>query len=162
VAEEPYKAYPGDIFNIGASEMVLRRNNYAFNQAMGKLPTQEDAYVIEEEGYISDFVNTSLFAVIDGHSGTACAEFLRDNLPNYIRFFFMKNGVKQLDLSNNILETYLNSTKEMFSKIDEDFGLAYPKISYSCGATITYVHLIGNRLFCVNLGDGTAVMCSKG
>ena len=33
--------------------------------------------------------NCSFFAIYDGHGGSNCAEFLRDNLHYFVNFFFI-------------------------------------------------------------------------
>jgi len=34
-----------------------------------------------------------------------------------------------------------------------------PEISYKCGAAAVIVLIIGNRLYCANIGDSRAVLC---
>jgi serine/threonine protein phosphatase PrpC len=45
----------------------------------------EDTYIICQDLGIDEQIKTSLFAVIDGHGGDWCANFLRIRLENEIK-----------------------------------------------------------------------------
>ena len=87
----------------------------------------------------------SYFGVFDGHAGNKCAEFLRDNLLNYI----CNNDFFPNDIPNAI--------KYGFKKIDEDYLKNYAFInkklidnSGSCGLILL---IIDNLIYIANVGD---------
>ena len=87
----------------------------------------------------------SYFGVFDGHAGNQCAEFLRDNLLNYI-------------CDNNFFPNDVpNAIKYGFKKIDEDYLKKYAFInnklidnSGSCGLILLLVY---NTVYIANVGD---------
>ena len=42
---------------------------------------------------VSEWPSCSFFAIYDGHGGSKCAEFLRDNLHHYVKHFFLNFNV---------------------------------------------------------------------
>ena len=87
----------------------------------------------------------SYFGVFDGHAGNKCAEFLRDNLLNYI----CNNNYFPNDIPNAI--------KFGFKKIDEDYLTKFAFInnklidnSGSCGLILLLVY---NIIYIANVGD---------
>ena len=91
----------------------------------------------------------SFFGVFDGHAGNQCADFLRDNLLNYI-------------INNNFFpEDIPNAIKFGFKKIDEDYLKKYAFIdnklvdnSGSCGLIIL---IISNSVYIGNVGDSRCI-----
>jgi len=55
-----------------------------------------------------------------------------------------------------------NAIKKAFEILDERFHEEYHHQSQRCGAAIVLVLIVGNRLFCANLGDSRAVLCRNG
>ena len=87
----------------------------------------------------------SYFGVFDGHAGNKCAEFLRDNLLNYIcnNSFFpndipnaIKFGFKSID------DDYLKNHAFINNKLVDNSG--------SCGLILL---LINNLIYIANVGD---------
>ena len=93
----------------------------------------------------SPWPKLSYFGVFDGHAGYKCAEFLRDNLLNYI-------------CNNNFFPNDIpKAIKFGFKKIDEDYLTKYAYInnelidnSGSCGLILL---LINNLIYIANVGD---------
>ena len=54
--------------------------NISAGSMLGHRETMEDYYTIKLK--LKD--NISFFAIYDGHGGSACADFLRDNLHQYV------------------------------------------------------------------------------
>ena len=46
--------------------------------------------------------------------------------------------------------------------MDRDFYQQYKEVAKLCGAVLTSCLIIGNMLYCVNLGDCRAVLCRDG
>ena len=87
----------------------------------------------------------SYFGIFDGHAGNKCAEFLRDNLLQYI----IKNNFFPSDIPNAI--------RFGFKKIDEDYLRDYAYIdgklidnSGSCGLILL---IVKNIIYIGNVGD---------
>ena len=101
--------------------------------------------------YTSDspWPKISYFGVFDGHAGNKCAEYLRDNLLNYI-------------CNNNFFPDDIpNAIKYGFKKIDEDYLKKYAFInnklidnSGSCGLLLL---LIYNTIYIANVGDSRCI-----
>ena len=91
----------------------------------------------------------SYFGIFDGHAGNKCAEFLRDNLLNYI-------------CNNNFFPNDIpNAIKFGFKKIDEDYLKKHAFInnklidnSGSCGLILL---LINNLIYIANVGDSRCI-----
>ena len=102
--------------------------------------------------YYSSFTpwpKISYFGVFDGHAGNKCAEFLRDNLLNYI-------------CNNNFFPNDIpNAIKYGFKKIDEDYLKKYAFInnilidnSGSCGLILL---IVNNIIYIANVGDSRCI-----
>lgn len=46
--------------------------------------------------------------------------------------------------------------------MDESYHQEMPEISKKCGAAVVSVLIVGNRVFCANVGDSRAVLCRNG
>ena len=93
------------------------------------------------------------FGIFDGHAGNKCAEFLRNNLLNYI----LNNSHFPKDVPNAI--------KHGFKKIDEDYLTKYAFVndklednSGSCGLILL---LVNNKIYIANVGDSRCVASFK-
>ena len=89
------------------------------------------------------------FGIFDGHAGNKCAEFLRNNLLNYI----LNNSHFPTDVPNAI--------KHGFKKIDEDYLNKYAYVnnklednSGSCGLILL---LVNHTIYIANVGDSRCV-----
>lgn len=95
----------------------------------------------------SEFVrNCSLFSIFDGHAGSDCCNYLKDNLHNAI--------LQELDFQANLIE----SLKNIFEKVDEDYfqhlQKQNQKSSGSCALTLL---VLNNLAILINVGDSRAV-----
>ena len=130
---EASKTYPLSLHSqlkIGNLLFELRRFNSGTGLDIGYRPTMEDGLVIEEDIGGSEWKLISLFAVIDGHGGVECMEYVRDNLIDKI-----KGWTQLLDEAgdlNEMLKILMNKT---FFELDYEFMQKYPDIAQTCGAT---------------------------
>lgn len=71
-----------DHIGIGELEFKVMQRNLGMVSDMGTRKSNEDALLYVEDLNVESLLpnRCSLFAVIDGHGGTKCAKFLRDNL----------------------------------------------------------------------------------
>ena len=103
--------------------------------------------------YNGPWPKIAYFGVFDGHAGNKCAEFLRNNLINYI--------INNNHFPNNIPE----AIKHGFKKIDEDYLTKHAFInnklednSGSCGLILL---LVNNIIYIANVGDSRCVASFK-
>ena len=99
--------------------------------------------------YNGPWPKIAYFGVFDGHAGNKCAEFLRNNLLNYI----INNNYFPKDIPNAI--------RQGFKKIDEDYLMKHAFInnklednSGSCGLILL---LVNNLVYIANVGDSRCV-----
>jgi protein phosphatase PTC2/3 len=92
----------------------------------------------------------SFFGVFDGHGGSACADFLRDNLHQYIvrtRFF-------PFQPKEAILEGFETAEKEFLEKAEKTSPVD------KSGSCAIVAMIVGDICYIANLGDSRAVMSS--
>ena len=99
--------------------------------------------------YNGPWPKIAYFGVFDGHAGSKCVEYLRNNLLNYI----MNNS----HFPNNIP----SAIKHGFKKIDEDYLTKHAFVSNklednsgSCGLILL---LVNNIIYIANVGDSRCV-----
>ena len=92
----------------------------------------------------------SYFAIFDGHGGTKCAEYLRDNLLRFI----IEN--KNFPLNINL------SIKEAIHKVDNEFlkniAVKENKIVDCSGSCCLFLLIINNIGYIVNVGDSRCLI----
>lgn len=89
---------------------------------------------------------SSYFGIFDGHGGSACAEFLKDNLHDYI----FTNKCFPYRLKQAIYQGFCHSESRFFEIAEENTDF-----SGSC-ALITII--IGNKCVVGNIGDTQAIL----
>lgn len=62
------------------------------------------------------------------------------------------------DLNKTIYQCFINS----FSITDELYAKNFPNQCKQCGTTAVIVLLIGNKLYCANIGDARGILCRNG
>lgn len=94
----------------------------------------------------------SFFAIYDGHGGSNCADFLRDNLHQYV--------IKDSNFPDNVEEAIYKG----FEAADQDFiknhalnsnGTEFLDKSGSCAIVVL---IVDDKLYIANVGDSRAVM----
>ncbi len=99
-----------------------------------------------KQSNIKDWPQCSLFAIYDGHGGSKCCDFLRDNLHNYI--------VKNEYFPNNPEE----ALKYAFSKAEKEFlenAIIEKEKSGSCSLVAL---IINDIIYIANCGDSRALI----
>lgn len=94
----------------------------------------------------------SFFGVFDGHGGNKCADFLKDNLHNFIikSPYFPKNPTK------SIIDGFNQCDEEFIS--NHALGPNNIVIDRS-GSCAIVVMIIDKQIFVANTGDSRAIMC---
>ena len=103
----------------------------------------------KNSNYTGQWPKITYFGIFDGHAGNKCAEFLRNNLLNFIT-------------NNHHFPTNIpNAIKHGFKKIDEEYLTKYAYVnnklednSGSCGLILL---LVNNKIYIANVGDSRCV-----
>ena len=90
--------------------------------------------------------NISYLALFDGHAGSSCGNFLRDNLHNYI--------IKENNFLENIEQSLINS----FEKAENDFLKIAKENNDKSGSCALVCLIIDNYLYIANCGDSRAII----
>ena len=94
----------------------------------------------------------SFFGIYDGHGGNKCADYLRDNLHQFI--------IKDANFPFNAVEAIFNGFKQAESNFSKLAQEADPKdFSGSCAIIIL---LINDICYIANLGDSRGLLSSNG
>ncbi len=111
--------------------------------------------MLEPQGYISSlpFPRVSFFGIFDGHSGKKCAEFLRDNLHNYI----CSNSNFPFNIPLAIKEGFINADRDYLTKFNK-IGNKFIDNSGSCALVLLVVE---NKIYVINLGDSRCLISMK-
>lgn len=156
---ELYNLQPGDAFRIGTLEFIVERFNNGIVCDIGGREHMEDSYqYIPQLLNLDNKVQITYYAVFDGHGGYECAEFLSDNLHLEIKSQ-LEDVLTGIENSDDLNRSVYDCMMKAFKVMDEKYAQYYPHQSKQCGSTAIVVLLIGNKLFCANLGDARGVMC---
>ena len=102
----------------------------------------------------------SFFGVYDGHGGSGCADFLRDQLHQFI--------IREPSFPQNPHE----ALKSGFARAEQEFmdknyqpsqdGLSRPMILDKSGSCALVVLIVGDMVYIANVGDSRAVLSAGG
>ena len=145
---------------MGLLTFGIERFNTGVIADVGARGSMEDTYLISQDIGIEDYLKISMFTVIDGHGGDWCAHFLRQRLEDEVRKQLNDpvNGIKKYT-KGSVNECITLALKRAFMIVDEEYYNQLPEISNKCGAACCCVLIVGNRVFCANVGDSRAVLC---
>ena len=133
---------------IGNLLFELRRYNSGTGLDPGYRPGMEDGLVIEEDVGGSEWKLISLFAVLDGHGGPECMEFVRDGLVDKVRAW-----TPLLDEAGDLNEMIKILMNKTFFELDYEFLQKHPELAQTCGATGLVLLIIESKAFVFSLGD---------
>ena len=67
-----------------------------------------------------------------------------------------------IENSNDLNKTIQDCMNRAFKITDEKFAKIFPQESKQCGSTAVVALIIGNKLYCANVGDARGIMCRNG
>lgn len=106
---------------------------------------------------VKNWPKCSFFGVFDGHGGNTCADFLRDNLHQFI--------IKDATFPANPRQAIVNGYKkaeQYFLDTVENFAAGRHNMLDKSGSCAIVALLIEKRIFIVNVGDSRAIMSVDG
>ena len=100
--------------------------------------------------------NISYFAIYDGHAGSKCCDYLKNNLHNYIfdSDYFPNDPIKAVEEGFNNCETLFIDSIRCENKSKMKNNKEYSDFSGSCAIIIL---IIGDMCYTINLGDSRAI-----
>lgn len=119
-----------------------------------------------------DWPKCSFFGVYDGHGGVACADFLRDNLHQYVKFnwlFIFLSCVKKVIKDENFPWRPVEAIKSGFQKAERLFIEHCLKLNEKnksevnierSGSCCLVALIVGELCYVANVGDSRAIISS--
>ena len=101
------------------------------------------------------------FGVFDGHGGTQCSIYIKDNIVDVLTSELDKidfiTDVEDQDekVKRALTNTFLTVDKVFLAKCKEE---GWPNV----GSTVTTLLVVGNRAYCANCGDSRTVLSRAG
>lgn len=153
-----------DLEELLPSDSSGGNERYGWAVAQGPRPGMEDA--VEVIANFDDSPPTELYAVYDGHSGTAAVEFVKRSLPSVIRshehFRETESGFHaalqaSFATADVLLLEHLRQNAPQAPVADQHGSYI---LSSGCVGTVVLVR--GAALHVANLGDCRALLCEDG
>ena len=110
-------------------------------------------------------LKASLFTVIDGHGGDWCAQFLQSEvIPFFAKTLRQQiEAVGEEEIYNVPISSILKeSLFKMHHLLDREYFNRSQEAAMHCGAACSVVFMIGDMLYCDNLGDCRTVLSRNG
>ncbi len=111
--------------------------------------------------YDDPWPTCSLFGVFDGHGGSKCVDFIRQNLHNYVSYFDLRILLIKIAKSKHFPWNPQEALKEGFEEVEKAFmkealsDSSEPDKSGSCALVLLFVDDI---CYICNLGDCRAIV----
>jgi serine/threonine protein phosphatase PrpC len=148
------------------SHFSFKSWDFAVSEEMGMRRTMEDKTIIvhdlavPELNSLPQLVPQSWFGVYDGHGGDDASAFLQKRLHVEVSLS-LANAVSRLESSMAVEiqdKVVIEALTEAFLATDNDFISRQGQ----AGSTATTTLILGNRLYCANVGDSRTVLCRNG
>jgi len=78
-----------------AFKLSILRFNVGIFENIGSRQRMEDSYLICQDLKVSATLKISVFAVFDGHGGSRCSEFMRENFVHCLRLKLLSKDFDQ-------------------------------------------------------------------
>ena len=168
-----YKLSINDHILVGRTGFSINRFDYGISEEIGHRQTMEDAAIIVQHLNVTplglpDLFPQSFFGVFDGHGGNQASSYLAQTLHVSIAENLLNVSPNLLKLyddsptpSSNLLgqmdKIVIELLKTTFVKTDSDF--ITKSLTPQHGSTATTALILGNRLYCANVGDSRTLLC---
>ena len=162
-----YRLNLNDNILVGRTGFSVNRYDIGISEEIGARSTMEDNTVIFQYLKISGISNPlvsplSYFAVYDGHGGSSASAFLSQCLHvNVVEGLAAISkdiqGVVGSVEASGIDHAIRRTLRDAFMKTDRQFLSTASTPEH--GSTATTVLLMGQRLYCANVGDSRTVLC---
>jgi protein phosphatase 2C family protein 2/3 len=97
---------------------------------------------------------SSFFGIYDGHGGSKCADYLRDNLHNFI--------IKDKNFPENPVEALMNGFEMAEKEFTNNIALnVQGELEENSGSCAVVCLFIDNMCYIANLGDSRAIISYK-
>ena len=111
---------------------------------------------------MDQLLKCSLYAVMDGHGGDWCAQFLHNEMVSFLLKLMLKE-MQEGSLESTPITTIIKNTFfSLYKLIDKEFYRRNREASKMCGSVASTCMMLGNMLYCINLGDCRSVLCRNG
>ena len=150
------KPLPNPIKNISLPESNSLIKAYSYSTNEGNVRAyNEDRVSIHSFQFPNNGKCLHYFALFDGHGGDKCANYLKDNLYNYLISdgHIETNVALAIQNAFRLCEQAYQSENAPLSILD-DFDKS--------GSTALVVIIIANKCYCANVGDSRAIYVENG
>ena len=144
------------IIEVGSLRFLCERFNVGVVSKVGNRLQNEDSYIVTHDLGLDTCLKSSFYAIIDGHGGEHCSQFLQRELSSELRYEF---SVSDIDPPIPFSYYIQGVFERVYARLDKRFLEEYPQVSQQTGAVIVGCLIIGTEIFCINLGDCRAVLC---
>lgn len=154
IPKEKFSIYPGHRVCFGSNVFYLLQY---INFSIG----EENTVLVKEYTSLSELTNISLYAIIQSIGiDPCCKDYIFKNLHDKLSSAAKELG---LDRSTQFYKTLAQVIHKAYDELDLGFMYEFPKKRKFSGAKVLMYLIVGNKLFCVNLGDmqGHLVISSK-
>jgi len=173
-----YRLSLNDHILVGRTGFSINRYDYGISEEMGFRQTMEDSCVIVQHlGVVplnvTQLCPQSFFGVFDGHGGAEAARYLSHHLHVNVaealkeaapEISSIMNGACSSSSSGewrmNLRHTVTDLLKRVFVDTDDRFLETSDHKAH--GSTATTVLIVGNELFCANVGDSRVLIANGG
>ena len=154
---------------IAGSQMIIPNNipvrcsmkrngiiaGYAVNTNQGLVRTYNEDRVaivlsiVQPVNAVKPWPKCSFFGIYDGHGGSLCADYLRDNLHQFV--------IRDTEFPWNPKEALMNG----FKKAEERFmalAIKEGKVIERSGSCAVVILIVGDMCYIANVGDSRAVL----
>ena len=171
-----YKLSLNDHILVGRTGFSINRFDYGLSEEMGHRLTMEDACAIAQHLCIAPlgpqqcFCPQSFFGVYDGHGGTEASAYLSQHLHINVTDAiteiaqelaaeapaFARGDQAAIDVVD---AKVIQALKTAFLATDQAFLSTSTPAHAQHGSTATTGILLGQRLYCANVGDSRTLLC---
>lgn len=162
-----YKLTLSDHILVGRTGFSINRFDYGLSEEMGHRQTMEDACAIVQRLAISTLSSSkhspqSFFGVYDGHGGAEASAYLSKYLHVNVADGLAAIAcdlTQVLDDEQRSDDLVIKSIKASFLNTDAAFLSTATPSHAQHGSTATTGLLLGQRLYCANVGDSRTLLC---